>query len=149
MKTEIKHKYSFKSTPEEVWEYLTRAELLEQWLMKNNFQLYVGAQFQFFASPAPEINFDGNIYCTVLEIIPLKKLSYTWQNGSSNGDGISLDSVVEWTLHRNGVITELHLLHSGFNIHEHAKLFASMDGGWFKGMSKIDELLNTLKDGTK
>ena len=147
MKTEIKHTYSFKCSPEEVWEYLTKAELLEKWLMQNNFELNVGAHFQFYLKPVPEINFDGNIYCTVLEIIPLKKLSYSWKNGSNTG-GISLDSTIEWTLHQNGKITELHLLHSGFDNLEHAKLYAAMHQGWVKNMGEIAKQINALKDGT-
>ncbi|MEJ0055352.1 MAG: hypothetical protein WDN75_06675 [Bacteroidota bacterium] len=42
----IKHQFFFPHPKETVWEYLTKSELLEQWLMKNNFQPIVGHDFQ-------------------------------------------------------------------------------------------------------
>jgi hypothetical protein len=33
----------------------------------------------FKTKALPAIEFDGNVYCEVLEVIPLKKLSYTWK----------------------------------------------------------------------
>ena len=47
MKDSIQHTFFFTQPTATVWKYLTTAELLEQWLMKNNFQPVVGCQFQF------------------------------------------------------------------------------------------------------
>jgi uncharacterized protein YndB with AHSA1/START domain len=41
----IKHQFFFPHPPETVWEYLTKSELMAQWLMKNDFQPIVGSIF--------------------------------------------------------------------------------------------------------
>ncbi len=114
--------------------------------MKNDFELKQGHHFQFKSQAAPSINFDGNVYCTVLEIIPLKKLSYSWQCG--DGNEITIDSVVVWTLHEKENGTELQLVHSGFKETSNLTIIAAMDAGWLKNIQKIAERINTLKNGT-
>lgn len=79
MTKSIHHKLFFSHPPEVVWGYLTKSELISEWLMENDFKPVVGHQFQFRSKPAPAIDFDGNVYCTVLEIIPFKKLTYSWK----------------------------------------------------------------------
>jgi len=37
MTKSIKHQFFFPHPPETVWEYLTKPELMEQWLMRNDF----------------------------------------------------------------------------------------------------------------
>jgi len=37
MAKSIQHNYFFSHTPEVVWEYLIKAELIAQWLMENDF----------------------------------------------------------------------------------------------------------------
>jgi len=147
MQKSINHKIFFSQSPEEVWEYLTKAELMELWLMKNDFQPVVGRQFRFWTNPMPKFDFDGMVYCTVLEIIPFKKLSYSWEGGPGNGK-ITLDSVVVWTLHPKENGTELHLAHSGFSEAENLAIFTIMNDGWLKNMKKIADLINTVKNGT-
>ncbi|MEJ0080314.1 MAG: SRPBCC domain-containing protein [Puia sp.] len=71
---------------ETIWAYLTDAELLSQWLMKNDFKPVVGHQFSFRASAAPSIEFDGNVYCEVLEITAPEKLTYSWKFGPGTGE---------------------------------------------------------------
>ncbi|MGH7080130.1 MAG: SRPBCC family protein [Acetobacteraceae bacterium] len=39
--------------PEKVWHALTEAPLIEDWLMKNDFQPVVGHRFTFRADPVP------------------------------------------------------------------------------------------------
>ena len=94
----------------------------------------------------PNYDFDGNIYCVVLEVIPNKKLSYSWKGGPGDGR-ITLDSVVEWTLHEKDNGTELHLVHSGFK-ETNALMFSIMNDGWLKNMHKIGEYLKMENDGT-
>ena len=144
MKKTINHTLFFKQSPEYVWEYLTKPELIELWLMKTDFQPIVGHQFNFTTRPMPNYGFDGNIYCMVLELMPLKKLSYSWKGGP--GDGvINLDSVVEWTLLEKDGGTELQLVHSGFKDTD-AFMFSIMNDGWLKNMQKIVEYLNMKND---
>ena len=143
----IKHKFFFAHPKERVWEYLTRSELLEQWLMKNDFKPIEGHDFQFRTNPIPSLNFDGICYCKVLEIIPFQKLSYSWKGGSGPGE-ITLDTVVVWKLVSNDKGTELFLEHSGFGKAEHLNFFPGMTDGWLKNVQKMMNLLNTAQHGT-
>jgi uncharacterized protein YndB with AHSA1/START domain len=68
----IKHQFFFPHPPKAVWDYLTNPELMQLWLMKNDFQPIVGFDFQFRTNPIPSLDFDGIFYCKVLEIVPLK-----------------------------------------------------------------------------
>ena len=49
MQREIKQTWQFTQSPQEVWEYLTQPELLEQWLGETDFQPIVGHKFRFFS----------------------------------------------------------------------------------------------------
>jgi uncharacterized protein YndB with AHSA1/START domain len=146
MNTTIRHQLFYSHPVEKVWDYLTKAELLSQWLMENNFQLIDGHEFQLRTNPHPDFDFDGIFYCKVLEIIPLKKLSYSWKGGPGNGK-ISLDSVVVWTLVEQENGTALLLEHSGFK-NENSMLYASMNEGWLKKMQKIAQRLNAATHDT-
>ncbi|HVM88734.1 MAG TPA: SRPBCC domain-containing protein [Puia sp.] len=145
MNRTIKHTFQYPHSPKVVWEYLTQPELIAQWLMPNDFKAIVGHNFQFKTRPIPNFDFDGNIYCRVLEIIPLKKLVYSWTGGPGDGK-INLDSVVSWTLTPKGDSTELHLEHSG--LMENINIYNAMNEGWLKNGNKIDELINTAAHGT-
>lgn len=142
----IKHQYFFSHPVETVWEYLTKSELMEQWLMKNNFQPIVGFDFQFRTGPIPSLDFDGIFYCKVLEIIPFKKLSYSWQSGPGDGE-ITLDSVVVWQLQSTDKGTEVFLEHKGFAKKENLDFYNGLNQGWIEKLNNIAELLNTAEHG--
>jgi uncharacterized protein YndB with AHSA1/START domain len=142
MATSIKHQLFFPHPPAAVWEYLTSAELMELWLMKNNFQPIVGHEFQFRVNPIPSLDFDGIVYCKVLEIIPYKKLSYSWKSGPGDGT-INVDSVVRWELQTTDKGTELLLDHGDFTVLKNTGIFNGMDKGWLENMHKIAARLNT------
>ncbi|MDQ2720144.1 MAG: SRPBCC domain-containing protein [Bacteroidota bacterium] len=146
MQTEIQHKWFYNQSPQEVWDYLTKPELMQQWLMKNDFELIVGHDFQFRTNPIPDLNFDGIFYCKVLEIIPLKKLSYSWKCGPGNHE-LTLDSIVVWTLNVKYNGTELFLKHAGFKEIENFNMYTALKDGWLKNMQKIAELLKAAKHG--
>jgi uncharacterized protein YndB with AHSA1/START domain len=133
MQTEIRHTWFLDQSPATVWEHLTNSELLSQWLMANDFRPVPGHHFSFRAGPVPKMDFDGNIYCQVLEIQPLKKLSYSWKFGPEPGR-IVLDSIVTWTLTAKGQGTELSLVHSGLREPEHAIAIQGMREGWDKNV---------------
>ena len=143
----IKHQLFFPHPPKAVWEYLTNAELMELWLMKNNFQPVVGHEFQFRVNPVPSMDFDGIVYCKVLEILPFKKLSYSWKLGPGDGT-FNIDSVVKWELHQKDNGTELILDHSDFVVMENIGIFNSMTEGWRKNMHKIADRLNAPDHAT-
>jgi uncharacterized protein YndB with AHSA1/START domain len=147
MEKSIKHTFFYPHPPETVWEYLTKPELMEQWLMKNDFQPIIGLDFQFRTSPIPSLNFDGIFYCKVLEIVPFKKLSYSWKSGPGDGK-ITLESIVVWKLQPTDKGTELRLEHSGFAKEENLDFYNGLMHGWLEKFQKIADLLNTAQHGT-
>jgi uncharacterized protein YndB with AHSA1/START domain len=147
MTKSIKQQFFFPHPPETVWEYLTKPELMAQWLMKNDFQPIVGHDFQFRTNPIPSLDFDGIFYCKVLEVVPCKKLSYSWKSGPGEGK-ITLDSVVVWKLQPTDKGTELFLEHSGFAKDENLNFYNGLTDGWLKNLQKIADLLNASQHGT-
>jgi len=97
----------FKQSPPEVWEYLTKPELIEQWLSASDFKPIVGHKFRFI-SP-----YGNHSYCEVLEVKPYTRLSYSWQKRSAVDNEI-FNSKIVWTLTPKDKGTELQLEHSGF-----------------------------------
>ncbi len=142
----IKHQFSFPHPPAVVWEYLTRSDLMELWLMKNNFQPVIGFEFQFTTKPIPSLDFNGICYCKVLTLEPYKKLSYTWTGGPGTGE-ITLDTLVEWELKPTEKGTDLFLEHSGFSKGEHVNFYPGMNDGWLKQVQKMIDHLNTAPHG--
>ena len=145
MKKVIKHQFFFSHPPEAVWEYLTKSELMAQWLMKNDFQPVVGLDFQFRTGPIPSLDFDGIFYCKVLAVIPFTKLSYSWKSGPGEGK-ITLDSVVEWKLEPKDKGTQVFLEHSGFEKKENLNFYDGLLHGWVEKLQNIDKLLNDEQD---
>ena len=141
MASSIKHNLFFPHPPAAVWEYLTNAELMELWLMKNNFQPVVGHEFQFRINPLPSLDFDGVVYCKVLEIVPYEKLTYSWKLGPGDGT-VNIDSMVRWELRPKDNGTELILDHGDFVVMKNIGIFNSMNEGWRKNMHKIADNLN-------
>jgi uncharacterized protein YndB with AHSA1/START domain len=146
MEKVIKHQFFFTHPPEKVWEYLTKPELMEQWLMKNDFQPIVGYDFQFRTGPIPSLDFDGICYCKVLEVVPFKRLSYSWKCGPGEGK-ITLESVVIWKLQPTEKGTDLFLEHSGLGKEENLNFFNGMSHGWLKNLQKIADRLNAAQHG--
>ena len=145
MSKSIHHKVFYQHPPQIVWEYLTKPELIAQWLMQSDFKPIVGYDFQFKTRPLPNFNFDGIVYCKVLEVIPFKKLSYSWKGGPGNSE-ITLDSIVVWTLKEQQDGTELELLHTGFTELAGLGMYSAMSEGWLRNMRKIAELINSRVD---
>ena len=139
MQKGIKHTWHFDRSPQEVWEYLTKPELLEQWLMKTNFQPIVGHKFYFIG----ECDGDGKAVanCEVLEVKPYSHLSYSWQTNSI-ADNKPFTSKVVWTLVPKDNGTEMQLVHNGFTVLE--DVIAHNDG-WTRIGNKMAEFLNAVK----
>jgi uncharacterized protein YndB with AHSA1/START domain len=143
----IQHQLFYPHPPELVWDYLTKPELMTQWLMPNDFQPIMGHDFQFRINPMPSLDFDGIVYCKVLEISPFTKLTYSWKFGP--GDGTLHDSVVNWTLSEKDNGTELLLIHNGFDWSKPIlPMFQAMDGGWLSNIQKILKLINATGFGS-
>ena len=129
--------------PEKVWKALTTAQLIGQWLMPNDFEPVVGKRFTFKTKPIGD--WDGVVQCEVLEIVPHRRLVYSWKGGSdsNNSDsnyGSKLDSVVTWTLQPEGRGTRLRLVHTGFRSPQNDFAYDSMSPGWGRIMGRISEI---------
>jgi uncharacterized protein YndB with AHSA1/START domain len=140
MQTEIKNEWTYGQSPNEVWEYLTKADLIAIWLMPNNFEPILGHEFEFRIKPIPSMDLDGVFYCKIIEIVDLKKLSYSWKGGPGNGV-FTLDTFVEWTLEPHGNGTKLSIRQSGFK-ETNFTIFTAMTDGWQKNIQKMMDHLN-------
>ena len=58
--------------PEKLWRALTQPHLIEDWLMKNDFEPVIGHRFNLRG------DWGGVLDCEVLAIEPNRTLSYTW-----------------------------------------------------------------------
>ena len=126
--------------PEKVWRALTQASLMEEWLLKNDFQPVVGRSFNFRAAPVPHWN--GVVDCTVLEIEPNERLSYSW-NASGDEAANGLKSIVTWTLTRTNGGTHLRMEHSGFRPKDESN-FQGASYGWQRFFGGLERVLAGL-----
>ncbi len=132
--------------PEKVWKALTTAELIGQWLMPNDFEPVVGKRFTFKTRPIGD--WDGVVQCEVLEVVPHRRLVYSWKGGADSNDsgsnyGSKLDSVVSWTLQPEGRGTRLRLVHTGFRSPQNDFAYDAMSPGWSRIMGRLAEIAAT------
>jgi uncharacterized protein YndB with AHSA1/START domain len=122
---------------EAVWEVLTTSELIGRWLMPNDFAPAVGTRFNFRTKPMGD--WDGVVHCEVLEVVPRRKLAYSWKGGANSNSkyGSTLDSVVTWTLTPVAGGTRLKLVHAGFRSPENDFAFDAMRSGWGRALQAI------------
>ncbi|MFL5742747.1 MAG: SRPBCC domain-containing protein [Flavisolibacter sp.] len=140
MQKEIKQTWFFQQSPVEVWEYLTKPELIEQWLMKTDFQPVAGYKFRFTFQPKPGSPYEGLVNCEVLEVKPFTRLSYSW-NGRTLDRSRSFNTIVVWTLVPKENGTELQLQHNGFEI---ADDILNHTSGWKSCLLKMEDQLNSV-----
>ena len=111
---------------EKVWRALTQGALLEEWLMKNDFQPVVGHRFNLRADW-------GAVDCQVLAVEPNKTLSYTWA-------AYGLESVVTWTLTPTSTGTHLRMEQSGFRP-DQQQAYNGAKGGWQQFFANLEQVL--------
>jgi uncharacterized protein YndB with AHSA1/START domain len=127
--------------PEKIWRALTEAHLIEQWLMKNDFEPRLGAEFMFRAKPMGD--WDGTVRCVVTAFDPPRRLAYSWKGGSVSNStyGSALDSVVEWPLSPEPG-TRVLMEHSGFGP-RNEMAFETMSSGWAGGLERLEQVSAT------
>jgi uncharacterized protein YndB with AHSA1/START domain len=128
----------FPHAPETIWKALTDGALMGRWMMEPaGFEPVKGKRFTFKTTPAGE--WDGTIHCQVIEVLPNERFAYAWQGGheTNAGYGSRLDTVVTWTLAREGGGTRLRLVHSGFVTPKNDTAFKNMSDGWPKVLSRL------------
>ena len=131
----ISFEFDLHHAPEKVWRALTDPALLGEWLLPViGLKLEPGAAFTFKTQPYP--GWDGTVNSRILEIEPLKKISYTW--------GVPfLDTVVTFTLTPTASGTRLSLVQSGFKPSQ-KKEFGGARYGWQMMGGRLVDLLARL-----
>ncbi len=125
----------FPHPPEKVWRALTESSLIEQWLMKNDFQPVAGHSFTLRADPTP--NWNGVVECQVVAVEPCKTLSYTW-------GALGLGSVVTFTLTPTAAGTHVRMEQSGFRPDQEAN-YKGAQYRWQKFMGGLERVVGGLR----
>jgi uncharacterized protein YndB with AHSA1/START domain len=127
--------------PEKIWRALTQGPLIEEWLMKNDFQPVVGHRFNLRGTPMP--NWSGVIDCEVLDVEPNVRLAYTW---GLPGEEVAnaFKSVVTWTLTPTKGGTHLRMEHSGFRADQDAN-YKGASYGWNRFIGGLERVLGGLE----
>jgi uncharacterized protein YndB with AHSA1/START domain len=112
--------------PEKIWRAITQPQLIEQWLMKNDFKPLIDHRFKFSADW-------GAVDGQVLAVEPNKKLSYTWA-------AFGLESVVTWTLTPTSTGTNVRMEQSGFSP-DQQQVYQGAKGGWKQFFAALEQLL--------
>src|SRR5215471_10747244 len=125
--------------PEKVWRALTQGALIEEWLMKNDFQPVVGHKFNFRAPPMPHWN--GVVDCQVLVVEPNKRLSYSWNASGEEAAGLKTTVTSTLTPAKGGV--RVRIEQSGFLPEDEANCRGARYG-WQRYMRALERLLAGL-----
>ena len=126
--------------PEKLWRALTEAPLIEDWLMKNDFEPVVGHTFNFRAAPMPHWN--GVVDCQVLVVEPHERLSYSW-NASGEEAAEALRTVVTWTLTQTEGGTQVRMEQSGFRPEDEAN-YQGARHGWQRFLAGLERVVAGL-----
>jgi uncharacterized protein YndB with AHSA1/START domain len=109
----------------QVWKALTDVDQMRQWYFDlKEFRPEVGFEFGFV------VEHEGNTYdhrCKVTEVIPQRKIAYTWRYEGHEGD-----SLVMFELFPEGEKTRLRLKHEGLETFPKTVAFAreNFEKGW-------------------
>lgn len=120
--------------PEKIWRALTQGALIEEWLMKNDFQPVVGHRFNFHSNPVP--GWDGVIGGEVLVLEPNSKLTYSWETMGAR-------SIVAWTLTPTKGGTLVRMEQDGFRSQTDAS-YKGATYGWTKFIGKMESVVAGL-----
>jgi uncharacterized protein YndB with AHSA1/START domain len=126
--------------PEKIWRALTQAPLIEEWLMKNDFQPVVGHRFNFRAPPM--LHWNGVTDCEVLVVEPNARLSYSWNASGEEAAG-GLKTVVTWTLTPTKGGTQVRMEQSGFRPEDEAN-YQGANYGWQRFVAGLERVAAEL-----
>ena len=116
---------TFNAAVTRVWEALTNVDQMRQWYFDlKDFMPEIGFEFEFV------VEHEGNTYhhfCKVTEVIPQKKIAYTWRYKGEPGD-----SLVTFELFSEGNKTRLKLTHTGIETFPKTPAYArkNFEAGW-------------------
>ena len=116
---------TFNAPVARVWKALTDVEEMRRWYFElKEFKPEVGFEFEF------TVEHEGMTYhhlCKVTEVVPQKKIAYTWRYKGHGGD-----SLVTFELFADGDKTRLKLTHEGLDTFPKTAAFARKNfvEGW-------------------
>ncbi len=116
---------TFNAPVGKVWQALTDVDQMRQWYFDlKEFRPEVGFEFDFV------VEHEGNNYhhlCKVTEVIPQKKIAYTWRYKGEPGN-----SLVTFELFGEGEKTRLRLTHEGIESFPKTPAYArkNFEVGW-------------------
>lgn len=118
---------SLDATPAKVWKAITDKNEMKKWYFDlKEFKAVPGFEFEFEGGPEDRIYIHQ---CRITEVIPLKKLSYTWSYKGYQGT-----TLVTFELFEEGDRTRLKLTHQGlerFAVNNNPDLDKkNFDAGW-------------------
>ena len=122
-----------------VWTALTDVNEMRQWYFDlKEFKPEIGFEFEFV------VEHEGNTYhhlCKVTDVIPQKKIAYTWRYKGELGD-----SLVTFELFPHGDKTRLKLTHNGIETFPKTPAYAreNFETGW---TTLIDSELRQFVEG--
>jgi uncharacterized protein YndB with AHSA1/START domain len=119
--------------PEKLWRALTQPHLIEEWLMKNDFNPVVGHKFKLRGE------WGGVLDCEVLEVEPQKTLAYTW-DFAHDDPAYNMKSVVTFTLTPTSKGTHLRVEQAGFRP-DQKQAYGGAKAGWAQFFAKLEEIL--------
>ena len=108
-----------------VWKALTDVDQMREWYFDlKEFKPEVGFEFEFV------VEHEGNSYhhlCCVTEVIPQKKIAYTWRYKGESGD-----SLVTFELFGEGNKTRVKVTHTGIETFPKIPAYArkNFEAGW-------------------
>jgi uncharacterized protein YndB with AHSA1/START domain len=132
---------TFNAPVARVWKALTDVEEMQRWYFDvKDFKPEVGFEFEFI------VEHEGMKYhhlCKVTEVIPQRKLSYTWRYQGHEGD-----SLVTFELFADGDKTRLKLTHEGLETFPKLPAFArkNFKQGWTSIASELQQFLEKDAD---
>jgi uncharacterized protein YndB with AHSA1/START domain len=108
-----------------VWKALTDVDQMRQWYFDlKEFKPQIGFEFEFL------VEHEGNRYhhlCRITEVIPQKKIAYTWRYKDEPGD-----SLVTFELFSEGETTRVKVTHTGIDTFPKTPAYArrNFENGW-------------------
>ena len=125
-----------------VWKALTDVDQMREWCFDlKEFKPEIGFEFDFV------VEHEGNTYhhlCKVTEVIPQKKIAYTWRYKGEPGD-----SLVTFELFGDDDKTRLKLTHTGIETFPKTPAYArkNFEAGWTAISSELQQFLEGKQKG--
>ena len=126
----------FPHPPEKLWRALTQPHLIEEWLMKNDFEPVVGHHFNLRG------DWGGVLDCEVRFVDPNRTLTYSWDFAHDDA-AYNLKSVVTLTLTPTSTGTHLRMEQSGFRPGQPQAL-GGAKVGWKNFLANLEQVVGRM-----